>query len=247
MARSACVSGWGDSEFMVTDEAKRQFWQIFTSYSSTRSKEDLTSQRIDGGFRSAVNLPSDAHRHSCAAAATSDRRGRRARARYPVPVSVSATPWRMVGLAPRRAHRRGARRARPQCRGRAALFYAWRYDDVKPHAQTACRCAHRRLLLGRCLAPRDQAARRSGCRCDQGGEHGLRRRDPAERPVRRRPSQVNRSGYFADQHQQAQLRDQHEDRRRAGGRGRWWRRPMSSPKIHARCDGPVRPRPGGRP
>lgn len=97
--------GWGDPEFMATDEAKETFWGVFTAFSSTRTKHELyhASQkwRVPLG---PVNKPSDVYRSE--------------QLRYRnffvdvdilgeptevpgAPYKLSRTPWHLSGPAPR--------------------------------------------------------------------------------------------------------------------------------------------------
>jgi len=97
--------GWGDSEFMITEEAKRQFWNIFTSYSLQKTKHDLYHEahrwRVPLG---PVNQPSDIY-----ASAQLRARGYfvgveafgRGVELPGAPYQLSETPWQMSGPAPR--------------------------------------------------------------------------------------------------------------------------------------------------
>lgn len=98
-------SGWGDTTFMATDEAKRVFWSVFTAFSMTRTKNELYHQsqehRVPLG---PVNKPSDIYE-------SAQLRSRdffvnveafgRSLEIPGAPYKLSDTPWQLKGPAPR--------------------------------------------------------------------------------------------------------------------------------------------------
>jgi benzylsuccinate CoA-transferase BbsE subunit len=96
--------GWGESDFMASDQAKAVFWDVFTAFAAERTKKDLYHEsqkwRVPLG---PVNKPSDV----LASAQLADRGyfvdveafGRTISVPG-APYKLSATPWRMTGSAP---------------------------------------------------------------------------------------------------------------------------------------------------
>lgn len=97
--------GWGESDYMQTQEAKDTFWRVFTDFAADKTRAELyhASQkwRVPLG---PVNFPSDV----VASAQLEDRAyfvemevfGRSFQAPG-APYQLSATPWRMTAPAPR--------------------------------------------------------------------------------------------------------------------------------------------------
>lgn len=97
--------GWGDSEFMMTEDAKRRFWDVFTSYSLQKTKHDLYHEahrwRVPLG---PVNQPSDIY-------ASAQLRARHYFVEVEAfgrdvelpgaPYQLSETPWQLSRPAPR--------------------------------------------------------------------------------------------------------------------------------------------------
>jgi benzylsuccinate CoA-transferase BbsE subunit len=97
--------GWGDSEFMITEAAKNEFWNIFTSYSLGKTKHDLYHEahrwRVPLG---PVNQPSDIYASAQLRArdyfVSVEAFGREVELPG-APYQLSETPWQMSGAAPR--------------------------------------------------------------------------------------------------------------------------------------------------
>ncbi|HLT96946.1 MAG TPA: CaiB/BaiF CoA-transferase family protein [Acidimicrobiia bacterium] len=96
---------WTQREYMYTDEAKNEFWKVFTSFSLDHRKEDLYHESQKRGVPlGPVNRPSDVlesaqlrHRGYFEEMQAFGRSFRIPGAPY----RLSATPWRMTGPAPR--------------------------------------------------------------------------------------------------------------------------------------------------